>query len=259
MPKDKSALDSFLQEINTNDIPLKNELDLTTSSKVPEKELEDEDKPKNRRIRRLEDKLEKEREANIALNERVKTLSEFHKFAKDNEGTIDPDLVQAFGTTEDGKALNKMFSKKFEDIEKSAEERALKRFEEMRIKESEDSKRESEYVDTQFDALEDKFGIDLSGGTKVSRELRNNFIDFVSDISPKNTNGEIVQYADFEKSFETFQKLNSREKPREISDRQKELASRTMVQSGQGLNPIKDQGPMNFKKARQHFDSLFGN
>jgi hypothetical protein len=228
---------------------------------VPEKEKseEDDDTPRNRQQRRMAEKLQKERETNIALNARLQALSELKKYAEDNKKEVDPDLVQAFGTTEDGKALTSIFTKKFKEIQESAEERAFQRIQEQQKKEAEEEAKNSEYIDQEFDALEEKYDVDLSGKSKTSREFRNGFIDFVSEISPKDDSGNIIEYADFESSFEAYQRLvqSSAKKPAEVSQRQKELASRSMESGGHSIEQT-PSGPMTFDKARRFIESLKG-
>jgi hypothetical protein len=258
--------DKFLSDIKNDSPVLEDEVfkDLVDKEKAENPQAEkptsgkdEEEKPKTRRYRRLEQKMKEIEEMNIALNERVKVLSELEKYQKEHEGDVDPDLVKVFGTTDDGKALTSVFQKKFKEIEERAQEAALSKIQEQEAMLSREDAENSDTIDSAFDSIEEKYGVDLSGSTKQSKDLRNGFLDFIAAVSPKDENGEIVEYADMERSFDTYSQLYARNKPREVSDRQKELASRTMTHSGQSV-PESPKGPVTFKTVSRFLDNLRG-
>jgi hypothetical protein len=259
-----SQQEEFLKEVKS-DIPVLNDdqfadlLDKPKKKEEPQAEKpiseEDEDKPKARRYRRMEQRMKEIEDMNIALNERVKVLSEAEKYAQENAGEVDPDLIKVFGTTEDGKQLTSIFQKKFKEVQENAEKSALERIRQEEISAKEEMARESKTIDNAFENIEDKFGVDLSGSNKTSRALRDGFIDFIEAISPKDETGEIIEYADFETSFETYKQLAERNKPREVSERQRELADRSMTHSG---SPVREspKGPITFKTVGRFLDNL---
>lgn len=220
------------------------------------KSEQDEDSPKNRREHRLQAKLQAERENNIALNERLKAMAELKEEAKQAaEQGEDPDLVRLLGNEPNGKLAQEIFSKKFREIEDRAFQRARSEIENDRQSIAQEEAQNSSEIDNGFDFIEDEYGVDLSGNTKASKDLRNGFIDFVANISPKDDNGEIVEYADFDSAFKTYQQLSSRTKPHEVSERQKQLGSRSMQESG-GRVDTAPRGPITFKSAARYIDSL---
>ncbi len=204
-----------------------------------EEEESVEDSIKNRRHRRLEAKLQAEREANIALSERVKVLSEVEKFSKETP-EVDPDIAKMFDASDIGKENALRLSRKLTEIEGRAEQRALQRINELQEKEVEEVKEAGNFIDTQLDSLEDQFKVSFYGSKKADT-LRNEFLQFIEEISPKDDSGEIKDYADFETSFETFQKLQAKEKP--DNSRQREIASRSMQRSQSGSSAPKVRTP----------------
>ncbi len=194
-----------------------------------------EDSVKNRRHRRLEDKLQAEREANIALSERVKVLSEVDKFSKENP-EVDPDIAKMFDASDIGKENALRLSRKLSEIQTKAEERALERIEELKEKEAEEVKEAGDFIDTQLNNIEDQFGVAFYGSKKADT-LRSEFLQFVEDISPKDKSGEIKDYADMETAFETFSALHTKEKP--DNSRAREVASRSMQRSQSGSSAPK--------------------
>lgn len=252
--------EQFLKEIKT-DSPVLNDQDFqdlfdgkkkdNPQAEKPTPE-EGEEFPNTRKYRRLQDKLQKEREMNIALNERIKALSELKTYSETNPET-DVDALKVFGTDENGKLLKGYFDRRFNEVREEAERAALEKIKAEQAEDAEEERRNSERIDTAFENIEDKYNVDLSGDTQSSKRLRNGFIDYVERISPKDANGEILEYADMESSFEDYLKL-SNSAGREVSQRQKELASRSMTRSGTSV-PEMPKGPITFKTVGRLLDS----
>jgi len=258
-----NAQDQFLDSLKGDDIKLNNDdqfVDVlkpkAPEEQKPENKVEDEDSPRNRREKRLMAKLQAEKEANIALNERLRIQSELKEKAQ-VETSADPDLVRLFGDTPEGKLAQELFTKKFQQTEERAYTRAMEEYRSEQERASQIAEENSREIDDGFADIEDKFNVDLSGETKESASLRNGFIDFLTDMSPKDKNGEIIEYADFERTFDVYRKLNEKGKPREVSDRQKALADRSMASGGQPAASQVPKGPMNFNVARRYIDNLY--
>jgi len=209
----------------------------TPVASIPPMEEEDEadESEKNRRHRRLEAKLQAEREANIALTERVKVLSEVDKFSKENPD-VDPDIAKMFDASDIGKENALRLSRKLTEIEERAEQRALQRIEQLKESEAAEVEEAGNFIDTQLDSLEDQFGVAFYGSKKADA-LRSEFLQFVENISPKDKSGEIKDYADFGSSFEAFQTLHTKEKP--DNSRQREISNRSMQRSQSGAPAAK--------------------
>jgi len=258
-----NAQEEFLESLKGDDIKLNDDSQFMEAVKPavppaekPEGDGKDDDSPRNRREKRLMAKLQAEKEANIALNERLRVQSELKEKAADTK-SIDPDLVRLFGDTPEGKLAQEMFSKKFSETEENAYKRALGEIKAENERLEEVSAQDSREIDDGFSSVEDEYNVDLSGDTKESAALRNGFIDFLTTISPKDKNGEIVEYADFESSFDVYRKLAEKGKPREVSERQKALADRSMASGGQRQPSQAPKGPVNFNMARRYIDNLY--
>lgn len=182
------------------------------------------DSIKNRRHRRLEAKIDALRDENIQLGERVKMLSEVEKFTKDNPD-VDPDIARMFDTSDIGKENALRLSKKLNEIQDKAEQRALDRIAQLEEKSKEEFKEASGFIDSELERLEEVYGVTLTPGTKQTTE----FLQLVEDLSPKDQDGEIKDYADFGTTFELYQSLNKKDKP--DNSRAREIASRSMQRS----------------------------
>lgn len=206
----------------------------TNAEKKPEpekeKEIEPEEVPdeiKNRRHRRLEEKLQAERESNIALAERVKILSEQDKFTK--ETSIDPRIGKLFDTSTDlGKENAQRLADLLSDYSTKAKEEALREIADKQLEEKEEQKSYENFIDKGLESLEDRYNIDLTSDAPQARKARREFLEMVEKLSPKDDEGSITGYADFDSTYEIY-----KEKHTEKIDnsRQKEIASRSMQKS----------------------------
>lgn len=129
--------------------------------------------------------------------------------------------------TNENKTKSKILADTLLEIQSKAAESSYARF-------SEESKalrqQEIDSIDELqegIDGIEDKFGVDLSSNSVAAKKTRNDFLDFLGRISPKDQNGEIKEYADMDYSFEEFSKRN---KP-ELNTQAKQIVSRGMAAS----------------------------
>lgn len=203
---------------------------------VPEKdkeETEDEGEVrKNRRHRRLEEQLDRERASNIALNEVIKNLSEEKKFKLDsgNDGATDPRLVEVFGSTDEGKKIAKHFGEILEEKTAQAREAAVRELEERQEKVIQEQKQYESVIDSELESLEDKYNIDLTSNAPQANKARREFLEMVQKLSPKDEDGTITEYADFDSTFEIYQQ--TKQEKSSSNERQKEIASKSMQRSG---------------------------
>lgn len=227
-----NEVNKFFDELPSQD----KKLSAFEEKEVPasEKEEEDIEAPKNRTERRLREKLQRERESNIALNERIKVLAEVDKTLKEpSNSEMSAEWIAFYGTTPESEKAWKIQEKMMQDYASRAEERALERFREEQIKSQEEQKRYESEIDSQLESIEDEYNVDLTSNSPAARKARTEFLELVEQLSPKNENGDIIGYADFNSTFKLYQQ--TRQEKRDTT-RQKELASRSMQQSGQVNN-----------------------
>lgn len=194
---------------------------------------------KNRHHRRLESKLQAERESNIQLAARLQALTEAAQFRNEfRETTVDDRLLQLYGSDENGIKAARITQSLMEDFGKRAREQALA---DLKSEQTEREKRVSEsqkFVDDELESLEDEHGIDLTSDTPLGRKNRADFLDMVEKFSPKDGSGNIQDYADFEQVFDVFQQTR---KSGAGIPRQKTLASRGMARGTSSSAPAVDK------------------
>lgn len=230
--EDKEQADIFDEKSKeeTKEVPLKEEGDVDPEQ-VPES-------IKDRRHRRLEQKLQQEREANIALNERVKTLSEMDKFTKEIGDEVIPDIAKMFDSSDLGKENALRLSKVIREERERAKEDAIRTIEEKQQQAVEEQKKYESFIDNELESLENQYNVDLTSDAPKARKARREFLEMVQELSPKDENGDITGYADFESTFNVFQKTQTEDK---TNNRREEIANRSMKRSNSGTETIKQR------------------
>lgn len=212
-----SEQEDFLKDLDKTEDPFEKPL-----VEEPEKE-EDEDtefKAKNRRERRLLTENTRLREEAIAASARAQALTEVSKFQKET-GDNDP-IKQAraiYGDdTPEKKIASDILENTLRGIKESAVKEALEKMEGSRNEESKAVREEEQNLERILDNMEDEYGIEPSD--------RKAFLTLLEKISPKDRDGNIIEYADPDYTAETFIRLKERS-----STRAKDLASRGMTRS----------------------------
>ena len=215
--------------------------------KTTVKNEDDGESPRNRRekrfVREMEEirkKAQEDREARIRAEERAAAILELGRRA---DASDDPDEVKFYGDTPEGKFAKAFMDKKLQETEERAYRRALEEIKQEQEKSIFEEQKDSQVIDAGLAQVEERFNVDLSGDTAESKKLRNNYIDFLESLTNES-------FPDFVKSFELFQQINT--KPREVTQRQKALADRSMSSTSTSGAPQERK----FKTGREYIDYL---
>jgi hypothetical protein len=222
----------------------------------------EEDEPKkNRHYRRWEAKYQQERESAIELaarlqekEEQIRMLTEAQKFQKSVGGDVnDPGLrewLRIYGDKPEHREAYEVFKTSL--LGPIAEQNnALKQeLEEIKNRDkvmNQEVRQFESFIDSQVEAIEDKYGVDLTSPT--SEKTRSEFFDLIKELSPKDDEGNITSYADFDAAFRLYQAQKSSSD--NTSQKRNEIASRSMANSGTGTAnaaPKRTPGFMGWKK-----------
>ena len=187
-----------------------------------EKPEEDEMKLRNRREKRLAQRLQEEREAGIALAERVKVLTETQKFKEEAGDDHLKSIEKIYGTdTPESVAATEILKSALRGVGEKATERALEKLREEHKIASQAVAKEEKELDSMIDEIEDENTISLS---EPQRKL---FFSTLEKMSPKDKDGNVIAYADHHAVWEIVQAKSVK-----TENRAKDLSSRSMVQSG---------------------------
>ena len=245
MAEDKSVVDSFLSEVN-KDAPLEEQNPFANVT-VEQKEVPIVDEPEEKPLAYHEDpKLRRYIEKEIAKATANLSPKEETRFRED---VREDGFVKAFetiignDTPEKVNAL-RMLKDEVEGIRKEA--RSAR--EELQAEKQADLDAERELAQG-FEDIEDKFDVNFT----QNKKLRSDFVDFIEKIAPKDEQGEIKDYPDFEQTFALFQEINK--KPQNV--RNKELASRGMNRGGEATSaPIPQD--TSWRGVEKFFNTLKG-
>ena len=182
---------------------------------------------KNRRHRRMEAQLQKEREARIAAEARAAALAE--RPAAD-AGEVPQQWLQMYGDTPESRqawALNKGI---LTDFMKQAEANAVKTVEDRQAAQRAQQQAFEEFISEELESIEDEFNVDVTSDAPAAKKARREFLELVQSLSPKDDNGQVTGYADFGESWKIYQDRKRAAAPDKT--RNKEVAARGMVKSG---------------------------
>ncbi len=204
----------------------------------------EEDEPKkNRHHRRLEAKLQAERESAIQLaaelkatKDALKSMSEISKFRNEIRDDVQDDGLKSwlkiYGDTPEHREAYEVLTKNvLAPISQKAQklEEELAELKNREVVEKQLEKQFSDQIDRKFEKLEDDYDVDITSDTKEAELLKNAIVTEIKRISPKDENGEIIEYGDFNAALEN---VLSKTKQRDTSSQKRnEIASRSMANS----------------------------
>jgi len=247
MDKDKSAVESFLGELEGENKPFEPQGDPFNKPEGEEiEEKEEKPLPFNK-----DPKIQK-----FIAKEIAKGLEKYEvKEAPQTQGAEDEfkdvmdSLTVAIGndTAEKVQALN-AFKSALTSLDKRASEKAIAHLDEIKQREIEADREAEQELENAFETIEETYDVDFS--TAIGKKTRQEFVSFVEKIAPKR-NGQIIDYPDMNSAWETFQDLK---KSNPQPNRAKDLASRGMARSS-GTEQVKDLKGLNFDNILEHLGS----
>lgn len=227
--------EKFLKELDNSANPLVDILEAPLDADAPKVDAvtaEDEEnvseEVKNRRHRRLESKLQAEREANIQMAAKLEANTEAMKFLQGNSNGSEflNGIDKIYGTdSSEAIAATELLKKAFIDVKEVAKNEALEilRSEQQVMREAVDN--ELKVLDSMVEDIEDEYGVDLT--SEKGQEIKKGYLKAIERLSPKDSEGRILNYADHHAVWEDFQvKLNKR-----TENRAKDISARSMVHS----------------------------
>lgn len=224
MPPEKSEQEKFLESVKEESVmdkPLNAEPEkVEAKEEVP---TDDElGEAKRRRERRLMEKLQAQREENIALNERLKVISETQKFRSETDSDEYLKRVERiYGTNSpEAQEATQLLQEALRGVEARATERALERFREEQQKVQQEVVQSEQELDNYIEELEDTHNVTFTP------QMEKTYFSLMEKMSPKDREGNIIAYADPHAVYEVFS-----ERFAKTPNRAKELANRTMTTS----------------------------
>lgn len=201
---------------------------------------------KNRQHRRAESRkweerlTEKEREI-IAREARIEERERARVAALENDPNVDPLLVQMYGDNTDAIRLHQQLLAK---STKDAEDRAFQRYQESAAEEKRQRQKFESEVLEGLESIEDVYDVELTSDSPRAKKTRSEFLGLIEKLSPKNTDGDIIAYVDFDSAWNIYSATRSKDAQKtETTTRAKEIAAQTMTKATTGVNAPKAVTP----------------
>ncbi len=187
--------------------------------------------PRNRREKRLMEKIQSEREANIALAARLDAVTQSQNTRNSEEAEYLSVAERIYGTqTPELREATELLKTALMGVKDEAKREALEEYKKIRNEEQQAVSQAEGRLESMMEELEDEFNVDLSSGAHSAE-----FLKLLERMSPKDSQGNIVEYADHFAVYDIYQERMNRNKP---ANPAKDMAARGMVQSA-GSNDTK--------------------
>lgn len=188
------------------------------------KPAEVEEDKSNRRERRLQAKLTAERESSIALAARLEALTEAQKFSRDiTPSSYEEKASRIYGNaTPENAAATELLLASLKEAKEEAKKEAVEAWRHEQANERAELQKEEKTLDSMIEDIEDETGLTIDSQTQKA------FFSLLERLSPKDTDGNVIAYADHHAVWEDLQSR----KEKVQNTRAKDLASRSMVRTG---------------------------
>lgn len=221
MPEEKNFLDEFNQK---QEDPFSHFNEDPTPETAPEELVEEgtpsDPEPKNRRERRLMEKLQSEREAGIALAAKLDAITQSQSTRTEQAQFLDV-AERIYGTqTPELREATELLKSALMGVKDEARKEALAEWQNLRQSEQQAVSSAEKRIDQMIESIEDERNIDLSESPH-----RTGFLKLLEKMSPKDSNGNIIEYADHYAVWDVYQ--SQIKKP---VNQAKEVVARTMTQ-----------------------------
>jgi hypothetical protein len=138
---------------------------------------------------------------------------------------VPAEWIAMYGDNEDSRKAWGFQSKLLNDYKNQATEDALIKFRSEQERGQAEVRQFEQTITTEVENIEDVYGVDLTSNTAEAKKARSEYLDLVQRLSPKDADGNITSYADFDQVWQIYK--NS-QVAQPTPTRQKDLASRSV-------------------------------
>jgi hypothetical protein len=199
--------------------------------------------PRNRREKRLMEKLQSEREAAIALAAKLDAITQ-SQTTRSESAEWEKSIERIYGdSTPELREATELLKASVRGAKEEAKREALAEFQRIRQEEQQAVSKAEGRIESMLEEIEDEYNADLSSGAH-----RTEFLKLIEKMSPKDSNGNIVEYADHHAVWEIYQEKVSRNKPVNPA---KDIVARGMTASA-GANDSKLSNDVHERFLKEH-------
>lgn len=199
--------------------------------------------PRNRREKRLMEKLQSERETAIALAAKLDAITQSQQTRTESSQWEDS-IEKIYGnSTPELREATELLKASMKGLKDEAKREALAEYQRIRQEEQTVVSNAEKRIDSMLEEIEDEFNTDLSSGAH-----RTEFLKLIEKMSPKDSAGNIVEYADHHAVWEIYQEKVNRNKPVNPA---KDIVARGMTQSA-GANDTNLSNDAHVRFLKEH-------
>lgn len=216
--------DKFLKDLDpkTEEGILDLPIELEKAPIEEKREDSDEMKLRNRREKRLAEKLQAERESSIRLAERLATITEARNFKSETEQDYLKSVEKIYGNaTPEAVTATELLKSALKGMSAEAVKQARAEAREEQEQATRDVRDAEKELDSMVEEIEDE------NSTILNDTQKKGFFTLLERMSPKDDEGNVIHYADPHAVWEVYQSRTQK-----TDNRAKDLSSRSMVQSG---------------------------
>ncbi len=183
---------------------------------------------KNRRHRRLETQLQQERELRIAAEARAAGRAEAESGQRETAATGDvPDKwLRIYGDTPESRLAWQLQKETIAEEAGKAKDAALAEIEQREKSRKDEQTKFESFIDAELESIEDEYDVDVTSDAPAARKARREFLELVAELSPKDEDGSISAYVDFDAAWKQYSKTKEKKAGPDAA-RRKELAGRS--------------------------------
>jgi hypothetical protein len=199
--------------------------------------------PRNRREKRLMEKLQSERETAIALAAKLDAITQ-SQTTRSESAEWEKSIERIYGdSTPELREATELLKSSVRGAKEEAKREALAEFQQIRQQEQQAVSKAESRIDSMLEEIEDDYNVDLSSGAHQTE-----FLKLIEKMSPKDSNGNIVEYADHHAVWEIYQEKVNRNKPVNPA---KDIVARGMTQSA-GANDTNLSNDAHVRFLKEH-------
>lgn len=199
--------------------------------------------PRNRREKRLMEKLQSEREAAIALAAKLDAITQSQQ-TRTESSQWEESIEKIYGnSTPELREATELLRASMKGLKDEAKREALAEYQRIRQEEQAVVSQAEKRIDSMLEEIEDEYNVDLSSGAHQTE-----FLKLIEKMSPKDSEGNIVEYADHHAVWEIYQDKLNRNKPVNPA---KDIVARGMTQSA-GANDTKLSNDAHERFLKEH-------
>lgn len=199
--------------------------------------------PRNRREKRLMEKLQAERETAITLAAKLDAITQSQQ-TRTESSQWEESIEKIYGnTTPELREATELLRTSMKSLKEEAKREALAEYQQIRQQEQAVVSQAEKRIDSMLEEIEDEYNADLSSGAH-----RTEFLKLIEKMSPKDSEGNIVEYADHHAVWEIYQDKLNRNKPVNPA---KDIVARGMTQSA-GANDTNLSNDAHVRFLKEH-------